>query len=117
VVCFTGSGVGDLDSFTVDCIKPVIDGSHADLTLLSVFTIRFLSFGSLVRIFVRFDNVFCCDTGSDSVPSLSYFPVDTSYSGFKVGSKYFGGLFEIVFDGGCHTRSLVLDNGRSKIKK
>jgi len=111
VVFFTGNGIGGLESFTVDCVKLVIVGSHADLTLLSVLAIRFLSFGSPLRIVVRFDNVFRCETGSDSVPSMMRFPVDKSYSDFKVGAKYFGGLSEIVFDGGCHTRARVLDEG------
>jgi hypothetical protein len=125
VVFFTGSGIGGLDSLTVDCVKLIVDGSHADLTLLSALAIRFLNFGSPLRIFVRFDNIFCCDIGSDSVASIIRFLIDTSRSGFKVGLKYFGGLCEIVFDGGCHTRSRVLDEAdslpggadeRSKIK-
>jgi hypothetical protein len=113
VVFLTGRGIGGLDSFTVDCVKPVTVGSHVDLTLLSAFAIRFLSFGSPVRIVFWFDNVFRCSTGSDSAPSRTCLSVDASYSALKVGLKYFGGLSEIVFDGGCHTRSRVLVEGDS----
>ena len=110
VVCLTGRGIDGLRSLTVGCDKPVMVGSHADLTLLSALAIRFLSLGSPCRILVRFDNILRCDTGSDSVPSIVVrLLVDVSYSDFKVGSKYVGGLSEIFFDGGCHTRSRTLD--------
>jgi hypothetical protein len=108
---FTGCGTGGLGSLTVDRVKPDTVGSQADLILFSPFVIGFFSFGSPLRSFVRFDNVFCCVTGSDSVPSMIRFPVDASYSDLKVGSKYFGGLFEIVLDEGYHIVSRDLDEG------
>ena len=108
---FTGYGTGDFGCLTVDCVKLVTVGSQSDLTLLSVFVIGFLSFGSLLRIFVRLDNVFCCNTGSDSAPSMVRFPVDTSCSDLIIGLKYFGDLSEVFFDGGYHTDSRVLDEG------
>ena len=102
VVFFRGRGIGGLDSLTVDCVKPIVVGSHADLTLLSAFAIRFLNFGSPVRIIVRLENVFCWNTGSDSVPSMVRRPVDISYS---------GGLLDKVLCGGFHTDSRALDEG------